>query len=183
MPTVQNCTNEKTLYVHRTAFFDRALECLRGKGGRGLLAAQKADELIDGVLCRNREATRWQFRFTRWGECRIKHCMKYDLGCGYRLVFIRQGTSIALLYIGSHDDCYRWISRNTGLVYEFDNTSQEMRTDGDALRKGASSSDGACSDSPVEDEYELNLMNRLNDKALREIFSGLINGRAIEQQP
>jgi hypothetical protein len=92
-----NDDEEKLLFVQRTAIIDRKIERLRRKGGAGSLAAEKADELISNILCGKIEGARQQIRLTRNGEFRIKYCMKYDLGCGYRLAFIRKGAWIILL--------------------------------------------------------------------------------------
>lgn len=56
-------------------------------------------------------------RMTQHGESRIRHCIKYDLGGGYRLVTVRpKDTVFLLLFVGSHDDAERWLDANRGLV-------------------------------------------------------------------
>jgi hypothetical protein len=171
MSSTGNCDEEKFLFVHRTANFDRILENLRKKGGTGSLAAGKAEEVINGISCGQGENMRQQFRFTRRGECRIKHCMKYDLGCGYRLVFIRRGCHFFFLYVGSHDDCFRWIERNKGLSYEIDDRTHALRIIRDVPVPG-----DECEEKLGKDEYEARLMSRIDDKVLRKVFSGFIEG-------
>jgi hypothetical protein len=166
-----SCEEEKVLFIHRTATFKRNLENLRRKGGTGSLAAEKANEVIRNVSCGKREDARQQFRFTRNGEYRIKNCMKYDLGCGYRLVFIWRNSHITFIYIGSHDDCCRWIDRNKGRIDEVEDTTHAMR-----IICGASVADSKCKAALEEDEYEARLMSRIDDRVLRKIFSGFAEG-------
>jgi len=52
---------------------------------------------------------------TKYGEHRIIKCIKYDLGCGYRLITIRRGDQVFVSYIGTHDECDRWIENNRRL--------------------------------------------------------------------
>jgi hypothetical protein len=167
MSSARNGDEEKVLFVRHTTIFNRKLECLRRKGGSGSLAAKKADELINNILCGKIEGTRQRFRLTRNGEFRIKHCMKYDLGCGYRLAFIRKGDHIVFIYIGSHDDCCRWIDRNKGLIHETEDRAHEMR-----IRCNSQIDRHKQKEELQEDEYETNLMSKIDDKILRQIFSG-----------
>jgi hypothetical protein len=158
---------EKVLFVKRTTIFDRKLERLRRKGCPGSLAAKKVDDLINNILCGKIEGARQQFRLTRNGEFRIKHCMKYDLGCGYRLAFIRKGAHIVFIYIGSHDDCCRWIDRNRGLTHETKDRTYAMR-----IRCTSQNDNHERKVELEEDEYEKGLMSKIDDKILRQIFSG-----------
>jgi hypothetical protein len=158
------------LLVHRTSAFDRNLEELRRTGGSAAIAADKAELLIRQASGSEEENLRKQFRFTRNGENRISYCGKYDLGCGYRLAFIRRGNQIAFLFIGSHDDCFRWISRNKGLTFEFRPSATPAEIRQDDSEKDCSLRDET--QDAVTDEYEEQLMRRIDDRILRKIFSG-----------
>ena len=57
-----------------------------------------------------------QNRRTRHGELRIGGCRKYDLGGGYRLVCIKHEGHLVAAFVGSHDDCDRWIENNRGFA-------------------------------------------------------------------
>ena len=116
----------KVLFVHRTAVFDRNLEDLRQKGGTASMAAAKAEAVMRQITGIKEGDLRKQFRYTRRGEYRIKYCGKYDLGCGHRLVFIRRNGHIVFLYVGSHDDCFRWIERNRRVAYKIDDTTNAI---------------------------------------------------------
>lgn len=85
-----------------------------GKAGRNL--ADKAESIIErlasGMIGPDVDIAG---RFTKYGEKRIKNCCKYDLGCGYRLITIQRGSTIYLPFLGSHDDCQRWLENNIRL--------------------------------------------------------------------
>ena len=133
--------DDKEIHLYRTSQFERCLGDLRRKGGSASVAAESIDVFIQN-LSRNGNGTgRGQFRYTRDGEYRIKHCRKISLGSGYRLVLIQKDGCYIFLYAGSHDDCFRWIERNKGLTYKIDrdsnsvNTVQEIHTEADPCRK------------------------------------------------
>ena len=140
-------------------------------GGNAAMAAEKAKAVIGQMIGVNKGSLRKQFRFTRCGEYRIRYCQKYELGCGYRLVFIRKGNHIIFLYVGSHDDCFRWIKRKRGLTYKTDDAICDRQFKQEPYEE---SGFNLCQveEDPNLDEYEAQLMRRLDDKTLRKIFAG-----------
>ncbi len=147
---------------------DKCLNNLRRSGKKASLAADRADEIISrlraGIFPPGQVAT-----VTKHGELRIKGCMKYDLGSGYRLVTLKEGRRIYLLYIGSHDECHRWIENNRDLPLEM----IQERSEAIAIKPQSSRdvSQNAPEDMPAE-EYVLE--DLYDDNELRHIFSGLI---------
>jgi putative component of toxin-antitoxin plasmid stabilization module len=170
---IRDGNNAETLSVHRTQTFDRSLDELRRKGGIASVVAKKADVLISRIMRAEEKGVREQFRLTRNGEYRIKYCRKYDLGSGYRLVFLQRGPYLVLLYAGSHDECFRWIERNKGLSYETEDTIHAIQVICNAPRKDDSVLSGVLEEESFVDEYETALMSRIDDNILRKIFSGL----------
>jgi len=150
--------------------FKRNLKDLHQKGGTAAMAAGKAEALIRQLSGVNERDLRKQFRFTRHGEYRIQYCGKYDLGCGYRLAFIRRGSLLALLYLGSHDDCFRWIARNRGRSFKIRNLIQDDPSRNVIPSKGCTHPTFVKED-PLFDEYETNLLSKINESDLRKIFS------------
>jgi hypothetical protein len=157
-------------YIHRDPRFERYLNALRQRGGTALSAAKKAEEIINKILAKGRENSLKVGKLTRKGELRIKSGIKYDLGNGYRLVCAKKGPNLILLYIGTHDDCSRWLERNKGLQYEIDNNGNNMIV----TRKAASSDFKSTVAIDPAEEYEQKLMKKIDDKVLRNIFCGLI---------
>lgn len=97
-------------FVHRDPKFDKQLNALRKAGKKAVRAAKEADAIID-MLARGETVSRVGVT-TRYGEFRIRNCVKYDLGSGYRLITVRQDAHLFLLYIGTHDECDRWLENN-----------------------------------------------------------------------
>lgn len=172
---VDFCTGDRehTVFLYREPFFDKCLEDLRAKGGESLVAARKADEFIDILLHRDKRGDREKFRFTRKGEARIKNCKKIDLGCGYRIVCIKKDGHLALLFVGTHDDCFRWIERNQGMKFDVSALEGSLRIDHGNYIAGDDTPQDILEERRMLAEYEDTLTSRLNDDVLRKVFSGL----------
>lgn len=176
---VDFCTEDKehTVSLYRYPLFDKCLEDLRAKGGGALVIAEKVDEFIDIIRRPDRMGDRDKFRFTWNGEARIKNCKKVDLGGGYRLVCIKKDGLLALMYVGTHDDCFRWIDRNKGLRYD---TIASIGTT-QVIRKPQSipedNQEHIIKEQLLLEEAEATLMSRIDDSVLRKIFHGLCKRR------
>jgi len=164
--------------VYRDPLFDRTLEELRSQGGYGAVAAAKADELIGLLSGRADGRGRDKFRFTRKGEYRIKNCRKVDLGCGYRIVCIQKDQRLALLYIGTHDDCFRWIDRHRTAEYDMAGVAEKAWIEfGGARMVAGTANELICEEDRFAESYEASLMDQLDDTVLRKVFAGIVNGR------
>jgi hypothetical protein len=157
-------------YVHRVPGFERSLITLREKGGIALSAVKKAEKIIQRVLERGREDSIKVGRLTRKGEFRISHGIKYDLGNGYRLVCAKKGPHLILLQIGTHEECTRWLERNKGLDYEINKDCPSKLV----TQEQISTEPGRIEKIDPCDEYEEQLMKRIDDKILRSLFCGLV---------
>ena len=157
------------LSLHLDPKFIKSLNELRKQGGISFIAAKKADDLIKRLLLRGRDCSTEIGRLTRNGELRIKNCKKYDLGSGYRLICLRKTYHLILLYIGTHDECSRWLERNKGLEYELNDAGDK------ALITAATSSEVQfqIKETDPADAYEERLISEIDDRMLRRIFSGL----------
>ena len=141
---------------------------LRKQGGTSSFAAKKADDLISRLLLRGRDCSHEIGRLTKNGEFRIRQCKKYDLGNGFRLICLRQGHHFIFLSIGTHEECHRWLERNKGLRYEMDNGYQDV-----LITKEISEPSVPVKEIDPADAYEDQLLQKIDDKILRRIFSGL----------
>lgn len=157
-------------YVHHDYRFEKYLNELRERGGTALSAVKKAEEIMEKILAKGRENSYKVSKLTRKGELRIKSGIKYDLGNGYRLVCARRGPHLILLYIGTHDDCSRWLERNKGLKYEI-----ELCGNNSMATQEIVSADSKSTTTDPAEEYEKQLLKRIDDKILRNIFCGLVN--------
>jgi hypothetical protein len=153
------------LLICRDPKFDEALEALRRKGGKSFNAAKKAERIISNLCSRN-ENLNCAGKLTKKGERRIKYCRKYELGGGYRLVCIQQGSYLTFAYIGDHDECSRWIEHNKKLRYEIEDVLQTARpayelldSDDDSLLEEVLPED-VMERKRFVDEYEQYLMKK-----------------------
>jgi hypothetical protein len=86
-----------------------------GHGGERQRAARKAEAIL-GALNIGRDP-REVGRMTSHGESRIR-CSKYDLGNGFRLVTLRRGDALILLYMGSHEAVDHRLDQLRGTSFE-----------------------------------------------------------------
>lgn len=149
--------------------FKKKLNELQWQGGISSFIAQKASNLIDRLLLRGRDCSREIGKLTKNGEFRIKNCKKYDLGNGYRLVCLRKGPHLILLYIGTHDECSRWLERNQGLRYEINYDCKDHVF----TKELPTVNSLPVNEIDPADQYEEELLKQLDDKILRKIFCGL----------
>lgn len=164
--------NKQEIFLYRTPQFERCLDDLSKKGGTALDATERIDEIFRNLMHTADRPEREQFRYTRNGEYRIKHCKKISLGDGYRLVFIQKDGCYVFLYAGSHDDCFRWIERNKGLTYEVDRTANSMSIVHDAHNDADEMPEDMMEEKIFVERYEKKLLALLDDDLLAKIFPG-----------
>ena len=93
--------------------FRDAKKKLRRRGGISQLVYEDVVVAID----------RWNnglpdsLRVTDHGETRIKHCVKYKLRDGHRLVTVQHKGARMILFVGKHDDTHQWLESHKN--YEF----------------------------------------------------------------
>jgi superfamily I DNA/RNA helicase len=80
-------------------------------GGIRQGAADKAKRIIADVLL----GTQIRVPVTNHGESRIRHCVKYNLGDGCRLVTYQNQDRFIPLYVGDHEACDDWLRANARL--------------------------------------------------------------------
>lgn len=134
--------------------------CIQGRKAVGQ-AKNLIDEMKQGAEFRAHS------KQTKHGELRIKNCKKFDLGSGYRLVTVQQGSRMYLLYAGSHDDCHQWIENHRGYLpgpVSSEDVFVVPRPPKVSVPKRAETND--C-------DYEDLLMQKVDDRMLRWVFRGL----------
>ena len=139
---------------HAVSSFVRIVDSLR----RG--------EAQDEFLCNKR---------TKNGELRLRHCIKYDLGGGYRMVTVRNDQHLFVLFIGTHDETDQWLENHRDDIFSPDDASFSRESIGQPRSQGPDTvelQDERFSTSNI-DTYERELMARLDESLLRAIFQGL----------
>ena len=152
--------------------FTKRMDILRRSGKKAVIAATKAEVIIQRMQS-GKVRPRRAGSVTKHGEARIKGIIKYDLGSGYRLVTYKQGDTCYLLYIGTHDECHRWIENNR----EFDIRLVEGRCTVLPVQRQEEETDRCGFDSAdletmAEDDFDP--LQDIGERDLRIIFNGLI---------
>ena len=111
----------EVVYLNRTHFREQML-ALRARGGPWQLAYNAACSVIESLRLGANTAN----RITNYGESRIKHAVKYDIGHACRLVTVQTDNYIYLLFVGTHDDTDRWLDKNRGLIVTADRETREV---------------------------------------------------------
>jgi hypothetical protein len=148
-----------------------------GKSGKAL--AQKAAGIIDCLASGNvRNHMDAVESYTKYGEKRIKNCRKYDLGCGYRLITLQRGKTVFIPFLGSHDECQRWLENNSrlkafnagkGKTVHIEDRKSSLKN----LRDVANMDIAEDADGPLQN---------MTDKDLRSVFNGLVEGARRRQR-
>jgi hypothetical protein len=147
------------------------LHILHRAGGHAALAAERAENII-ATLTSSHAMPEQVNKLTTRGERRIDGCKKYDLGGGYRLVYVKEADHYVFLCVATHDDCDRWLTNNKDRQY-----LQLDMAEGRAWRISDHTHDTGLASSPrdtaPEMDYDDMLMQKIDDKMLRRIFHGL----------
>lgn len=159
-------------FIYRTPFFEKQLQALTKTDKKGSLAAERAGEIISRLAAHGWECTELRHKRTRHGELRLRKCLKYDLGSGYRLISLKGDGELYLMYIGTHDECDRWLNKKRGSKLQVEPQSFVFV----AETREAEPEPGQepeCRPDAESDEYEQQLTARLSDPVLRQIFPGI----------
>jgi hypothetical protein len=157
--------------IHLDPKLEKCLAALRKGCRRDTLAAERVESIIE-ELKRGKTPPGQVCAFTGGGEARIKGCRKYNLGAGYRLVTLKQGSDLYLLFAGTHDECARWIENNRDRL-PLKMIAERSRTLRRDARKPATETENSP---PPEAESDEDWIPPLDDQDLRVIFSGLVGG-------
>lgn len=155
------------LEIHQTNRFAKRLVAMAKAGKNERIVAERAQRII-ADLQTNPLHEEAECKRTRHGELRLNDCRKYDLSCGFRLIALKRERRLIFSYIGSHDDCQRWIENNRDHQDEIESAPLPPV----CVEKTRDSIAGTRVE-PDTDEYEERLMTKIDDRLLREIFAGL----------
>ena len=95
----------------RRRIFNGALKTALLQGGK----SQKKQARVRQVLGSLDQADPFTtLSVTNHGETRLRNCVKYDLGDGWRLVTRQTERTCGFLFIGDHEDTERWLESHRG---------------------------------------------------------------------
>lgn len=107
--------------------FAAGIHDLQRWGGKFQKAASQANELL-GRISNGDPSPLKGLRETKYGESRIKNCIKYDLTGFARLVTFQKGGKCILLFVGTHEHVDAWLDKNRGTEYKVDKDGQPIET-------------------------------------------------------
>jgi len=157
------------LEIHQTRRFAKRLVAMAKAGKHERIVAERARQILADLQTHplHEEA---ECKRTRHGELRLNDCRKYDLSCGFRLIALKRERRLIFTYIGSHDDCQRWIVNNRDYQDEIESTPVPL-----IGAENCHQSETVIETELDNDEYEEQLRVEIDERVLREIFSGLCN--------
>ncbi len=152
---------------------ERRIAILEKAGKPERVLAQKATGIIDSLASGGvRNYMDVVERYTKYGEKRIKHCHKYDLGRGYRLIILQRGKTIVIPFLGSHDETQRWLENNSRLKAFNAGKGKTIYIE----EKKSSPANLKVVDNIDMDLDGDDFLSNLTDKELRSVFNGLVEG-------
>ena len=160
------------LFVYQDANLSKQIKELLKGGANSASAARHAEAIIEQFINDGIRNLRNAGRLTKYGDARIKNCIKFDLVRSYRLVAVLVETGIAFLYVGSHDECDHWIKHNSWLEPILDKRRNKITE----IRERESSQktvvEGPDTDE-FEPDYDVLIFQDITEEDLRQIFCGL----------
>jgi len=155
-----------SLEIHQTRRFAKRLAAMAMEGKNERIVAERAGKIIEQLQEHplHEEAER---KRTHSGELRLEDCRKYDLSCGFRLIALRRDNRLIFSWIGTHDECHRWLENNRNCMDIID--SEPIPTNDAGQCAPPLESDWM----PLEaDAYEAKLMAQIDEHLLRKVFPG-----------
>ena len=157
--------------IHLDPRLEKILAGLKKGGRREKLVTDRVEAIIAEVK-RGRLPPEEVASFTRNGEGRIRGCRKYDLGAGYRLITLKQGQDLYLLFVGTHDECGRWVENNREHL-PLEMISERCRT----VERSRPNQAMTRASAPPQMEPEEDWLPPVTDRDLRMVFSGLVGDK------
>ena len=159
--------------IHCSRFLDRQLSALRKAGKKGEIAAAQFEKILTYLKSSGPQAEDIYIKRTKHGEYRLKNCIKYDLGSGYRVITIRIGDRLYIPFLGVHDAANQWLERRgqDGFQPQEACYSQEILVSNNQyVGKYQHEIEQLSEDI---DPYEEQLTEKLDESLLKDIFQGL----------
>ena len=159
--------------IYNSVHFSKKLHKLKKAGGKAEIAANQAWEIITKMAARDRLTPQIRSKMTPRGEARIQGCGKFNLGGGYRLLYLKKNGHVVFLFVGAHDECDTWIMNNRDIEPDLDQAEIVKCPD----NRGEPDEKEVSAESVVATDDERPLHEFIDQQTLREIFSGLCQRR------
>ncbi len=163
-------------YLHTTESLFRHMRQLKRNGKRAEVAMARCRQLLEDIKTLGLNDDAVYSKRTKNGESRIKNCVKYDLGGGYRLVTIRCHEHLLFPFVGDHDETDQWIERHRYDVFSLDHSGYCCEEIAHFQESDLAAEEDQPLDMPGEDAYEQNLLSKIDESDLHRVFPGLYAG-------
>ncbi len=168
---------KRRIYIHTRV--EKELERLKEQENTPGFAAERARQIICSLA--GGESLINAGRLSRKGDARIRNCLKYNLGKGYRLVCVKEKNNIYVLFSGNHDSCHTWLDKHRSLKIE--SIMEQMIPFGGSSFPACAvrpphctrSEIGGSNDSWDGIDKEADPLPRISQKDLRVVFQGIVN--------
>ncbi len=160
-------------YIHSSHTLDKDIKRLRKAGKQGEHAVNKYLEILADIRkysCWSESVT---CKRTRRGEQRIKNCIKYDLGGGYRLVTVLADNHLYITFLGSHDETDQWFLRHRYDTFEPDASFYQTEEVVFDQENYPETSTKLSEPEDAADQYEQELQKKIDEPLLKSVFQGL----------
>jgi hypothetical protein len=159
-------------YIFVSSKVESCIAALKKSGKSGNTLARKVTRIFDALASgKVQRHIHTMDSYTKYGEKRLKNCLKYDLGCGYRLITLKRGNTVFIPFLGSHDECQRWLEKyspskafHAGKGRVIHIKDQKQSPCENFTNKEHSDLD--------EDDYDI--LQNVTDNDLRSVFKGLV---------
>jgi hypothetical protein len=159
-----------TKYIHLAPRFTKRLQALFRADKKAVLAAEKAKKIVTELKTKGEVSSHNKEKQTKHKELRIRNCIKYNLGKGYRMISVKEANRMFFLFIGTHDECDLWLENNKDLPKDL----TEFRSETFIVQNKRSKNNTVKEILPIENEDEEDsLLDDIDDNILRQIFCGL----------
>jgi hypothetical protein len=162
-----------TWHIHREKRFDKELELQKSQGEKARVAAKRAEEVLAKLTQKGWTDLKHVAKLADHGEHRLDGCIKYDIGGGFRLVCFKRGDHLYFSFIGTHDDCHRWLNRNRSR-HNWVGKREAITT---VVEKIKSETIQNLEVQEEEPDYDDPLKAKIDENTLRKVFEGLVRGQ------
>ena len=98
--------------IYDPSGFSNKIEHLKKGGGKSQDAAHQAEAIIRELARSDQLSPHVSKKLTQYGEARLENGAKFDLGSGYRLLYVKKEGWYLVLFVGSHDECDTWLKNH-----------------------------------------------------------------------
>jgi hypothetical protein len=152
--------------IHVYPKLERQLAVLERQGTTRLIAAQRARRIIDSLIQGDSPASAGLLK--RKTDKRVKNCLKFDLGAGFRLICVSEGKIIYVLFVGDHDSSDNWLDHYSKKKPH--KTELKMKT----YRVDKQCAQMSETPDSMQHMFEDPGFPRITQQALRQVFKGLV---------